>query len=207
MASSCTDCVTMLFKNRDKINATSGSADISGIQEKYEVRIATIADNNDWVKAKAREIDLDKELHLAKDLDRIMRHMRDVYKFVGVSSNNIYWNLTQWPIRQILIPTTERKYISVINPEILKLEGQENSYLEACGSVPNKVYIVRRKPYVLISGYTIEKERIELEYGSKDFYAGEDPIYSSYSNPEWVIQHEMDHLDGITIQDKGAVLI
>ena len=48
---------------------------------------------------------------------------------------------------------------------------------------------------------------IELEYGSKDYYAGEDPIYSSYSNPEWVIQHEMDHLEGITIQDKGAALI
>jgi peptide deformylase len=197
----------MLFKKKDKITEAPGIADISGIQEKYDVRIATIVDNNDWVKTKAREIDLDKELHLARDLDRIMRHMRDLYKFVGVRSNNIYWNLTQAPIRQILIPTTERKYISVINPEILKLEGQENNYVEACGSVPNKVYIVRRKPYVLISGYTIEKQQIELEYGSKDVYAGEDPIYSSYSNKEWVIQHEIDHLDGITIQDKGAALI
>ena len=79
--------------------------------------------------------------------------------------------------------------------------------MEACGSIPNKVYIVRRKPYVLICGYTIEKERIELEYGSKDFYAEEEPIYSSYVNPEWVIQHEMDHLDGITIQDKGGPLV
>lgn len=197
----------MLFKRKDKINAQPGIADISGIQDRYEVRIATVVDNKDWVKTKAREIDLDKELHLAKDLDRVMRHMRDLHKFVGVSSNNIYWNVTQAPIRQILIPTMERKYISLINPEILKLEGQENNYVEACGSVPNNVYIVRRKPYVLISGYTIEKECIELEYGSKDFYAGEDPIYSSYSNKEWIIQHEMDHLEGITIQDKGAALI
>ncbi len=197
----------MLFKKKDRMTRDAGVADISGIQEEYGLRIATIIDNNDWVRTKAREIDLDKELHLVKDLDKIMRHMKDLHKFVGVSSNNIYWNLTQAPIRQILIPTTERKYISLINPEILKLEGQENSYVEACGSVPNKVYIVRRKPYVLISGYTTGKERIELEYGSKVFYAGEDPICSSYSNPEWVIQHEMDHLDGITIQDKGAVLI
>ncbi|MGZ3580254.1 MAG: peptide deformylase [Syntrophales bacterium] len=202
-----TVCGAMLFKRKDKINAQPGIADIPGIQDRYEVRIATIVDNKDWVKTKAREIDLDKELHLAKDLDRVMRHMRDLHKFVGVSSNNIYWSVTQAPIRQILIPTMERKYISLINPEILKLEGQENNYVEACGSVPNKVYIVRRKPYVLISGYTIEKECIELEYGSKDFYAGEDPIYSSYSNTEWIIQHEMDHLEGITIQDKGAALI
>jgi len=197
----------MPFKKKDKKTSSPEATGIHRIQEGHEVRIATIVDNKNWVKTKAREIDLDKELHLAKDLDRIMRHFRDLYKFVGVSSNNIYWDLTQAPIRQVLIPTTERKYISVINPEILKLEGQENNYVEACGSVPNKVYIVRRKPYVLISGYTIEKQHIELEYGSKDYYAGEEPIYSSYSNQEWIIQHEMDHLEGITIQDKGAVLI
>ena len=196
----------MPFKKKDEKTVRPDVAEIHSMREKYGLSIATIVDNNDWVRTKGREIDLDKELHLARELDRIMRHMRDLYKFVGVSSNNIYWNLTQSPIRQILIPTTERKYISVINPEILKLEGQENKYVEACGSVPKKVYIVRRKPYVLISGYTIEKEHIELEYGSKDFYAGEDPIYSSYSNPEWVIQHEMDHLDGITIKDKGTAL-
>jgi len=197
----------MLFKKKSEKAASPEVAGIHHMQEEYGLGIATIFDNNDWVKSKAREIDLDKELHLARGLDRVMRRMRDLYKFVGVSSNNIYWNLTQEPIRQIFIPTAERKYISVINPEILKLEGQENNYVEACGSVPNKVYIVKRKPYVLISGYTLEKEYIELEYGSKDYYAGEDPIYSAYSNPEWVIQHEMDHLDGLTIQDKGAVLI
>jgi peptide deformylase len=197
----------MHFKKKDRMTGGAGIADISGMQEEYRLRIATIVDDNDWVKTRAREIDLDRELHLAKDLDRIMKHMKDLHKFVGVSSNNIYWSRTQTPIRQILIPTKERKYISLINPELLKLEGQENKYVEACGSVPNKVYIVRRKPYVLISGYTIEKKHIALEYGSKDFYAGEDPIYSSYINPEWVIQHEMDHLDGITIQDKGAALI
>jgi peptide deformylase len=197
----------MPFKKKDRKTSSPEAASIHRMQKEYGVRIATIVDDNDWVKTKAREIDLDKELHLARDLDRIMQYFRGLYKFVGVSSNNIYWNLTLTPIRQILIPTTERKYVSVINPEILKLEGQENNYVEACGSVPNKVYIVRRKPYVLISGYTLEKQYIELEYGSKDYYAGEDPIYSSYSNPEWIIQHEMDHLDGITIQDKGAALI
>jgi peptide deformylase len=197
----------MLLKKKNEKPLSPEAADNRPLQEKYGLRIATIVGDNDWVRIRAREIDLDKELHLARELDRIMRHMRDLHRFVGVSSNNIYWSLTQSPIRQILIPTTDRKYISVINPEILKLEGQENKYVEACGSIPKKVYIVKRRPYVSISGYTLDKKYIELEYGSKDFYAGEDPIYSSYSNPEWVIQHEMDHLDGITIQDKGAALI
>jgi peptide deformylase len=107
----------------------------------------------------------------------------------------------------MLIPTADRRYISLINPKILKLERQENKCAEACGSIPNKVYVVKRKPYVFISGYTLDKQYIELEYGSKDFCAGEDIIYSSYSNKEWVIQHEMDHLDGITIEDKGISLV
>ncbi|HUH65703.1 MAG TPA: peptide deformylase [Syntrophales bacterium] len=193
-----------------KKNEKTVSLEATGMQsmvEKYKLRVATIFDKTVWVKARAREIDLEKEMHLARDLDRVMQYFRGLYTFVGVSSNNIYWNRTPTPIRQILIPATERKYISLINPKIVKLEGQENKCAEACGSIPNKVYIVKRKPYVSISGYTLDKSYIELEYGSKDFYAGEDIIYSSYGNKEWVIQHEMDHLDGITIKDKGISLV
>ena len=197
----------MPFKEKDKKTVSPEAAGIHSMLEKYGLKIATISDNAAWVKATAREIDLNKEMHLARDLDRIMQYFRGLYKFVGVSSNNIYWNLTPIPIRQILIPTTDKKYISVINPKILKLEGQENKCAEACGSIPNKVYIVKRKSYVSICGYTLDKQCVELEYGSKDFYAGEDLIYSSYTNKEWVIQHEMDHLDGITIKDKGISLV
>jgi len=197
----------MPFKKKDEETVSPEATGIHSMLKKYGLKIATISDNAAWVKATAREIDLDKEMYLARDLDRIMQYFRGLYKFVGVSSNNICWNLTPTPIRQILIPTTDRKYISVINPKNLKLEGQENKCAEACGSIPNKVYIVKRKSYVSICGYTLDKQYIELEYGSKDFYAGEDLIYSSYTNKEWVIQHEMDHLDGITIQDKGNALV
>jgi len=197
----------MLHKKKDTTSISPEILSIREFQEKHEVRIATITDNNDWVKARAREIDLDNELQLARDLDKIMRYFREVFSFVGVSSNNIYWNLTQTPIRQLLIPTTERGHITLLNPTILKLEGEDNSYVEACGSIPGKVYAVKRKPYVSISGYTLEKQYVELEYGSRDYYAGGELIYLSYSNKEWIIQHEMDHLDGITIADNATKLI
>jgi peptide deformylase len=177
------------------------------MRDNYAARIATIADDYGWVKTRAREIDLEKELHLAVKLDAIMRHFRETQKFVGVSSNNIYWNATDTPIRQILIPTAEQSYATVINPIILKIEGEDNDYVEGCGSIPGRVFIVKRKPYVSISGYTLERQCIELEYGSKDYYAGGQPIFSSYSRKEWIIQHEMDHLEGITIQDRGHTLI
>jgi peptide deformylase len=176
---------------------------IRELQEKNSVRIATIVDDNDWVKAKAREIDLDKELDLAGLLDGIMRYFREKHLFVGVSSNNIYWNLTPTPIRQILIPTEKRRYISLINPKILKLAGKDSPCVEACGSIPHGNYLVKRKPYVLISGYTLEKKYIELEYGSKRHAGGDEPVLTTFRNKEWIIQHEMDHLNGITIKDIG----
>ncbi len=197
----------MLLKKKDKMSISPEIFTIREIQEKHEVKIATVVDNNAWVKTTACEIDPDKELHLAIELDKIMRYFRELRKFVGVSSNNIYWNLTEAPIRQILIPTPERDYISLVNPRILKLEGEENGCVEGCGSIPGKVFVVKRKPYVLISGYTLNKQYIELEYGSRDYYTGGELIYSSYNNKEWIIQHEMDHLDGITIADKGTKML
>ncbi|HVO66363.1 MAG TPA: peptide deformylase [Syntrophales bacterium] len=197
----------MLLKKKDKKSVSPETAAISEIRDKYEVKVATVVDDSAWVKTRASEIDPDKELHLAVELDGIMRLFRKLRNFVGVSSNNIYWNLTRTPIRQILIPTPERDYVSLINPKILKLEGEDINCVEACGSVPGKVFVVRRKPFVSISGYTLEKQYIELEYGSKDHCMGGELIYSSYSNKEWIIQHEMDHLEGITIADKGTKMV
>jgi peptide deformylase len=178
---------------------------ISQMIKKHNVTIATIVNNIDWVITRAREIDLDNELFLARELDIIMKHFKKLYSFAGVSSNNMFWNLTQNPIRVIHIPISEGRYSTIVNPKVLKLEGKYFNSIEACGSVPENNYMVKRKPYVSISGYTLEKKYLELEYGSKDFDGGEEPVLSSYYYNEWVVQHEMDHLDGITVKDKGTL--
>jgi hypothetical protein len=69
------------------------------------------------------------------------------------------------------------------------------------------VYAVRRKSYVSISGYTLEGQHIELEYGLKDHYSGGELMYSSYSRQEWIIQRDMDYLDGVTIVEGATILI
>ncbi len=177
---------------------------IHEIVEKYDAEIATVVNHNDWVRARAREIDLDNELHLAEHLNEIMVYARELYRFAGVSSNNIYWNLTHIPIRTMYIPT-ENGFVTIINPKILKSEGKAFNSVEGCGSIPDNVYTVKRKPHISFSGYTLEKKYIELECGSKDYEAGEDPVLSSYNAKACVVQHEMDHLDGVTIKDKGTL--
>ncbi len=169
-------------------------------------QIATIFNSPEWVKTLARDIDPENEFHLAEEFDKAARTLLKSHKFAGISSNNVYWDLTKMPVRVMMIPFTENKFITVINPEVLKLEGKEFESVEACGSIPdNNNYVVTRKPYILIRGYTLKKSYIELEYGSKDFDAGESMVMAFYHPKAWIIQHELDHLDGITIKDKGTV--
>ncbi|MBM4271302.1 MAG: hypothetical protein FJ139_03980 [Deltaproteobacteria bacterium] len=186
------------------MSMTSQNMSTQESQGKHEVRVATIHDHNDWVNMKAREIDLDKELQLVRDLDGIMRHFRELHTFVGVSSNNIYWTRTMSPVRQILIPTVDFRYISLMNPRIISLEGDDIRCIESCGSIPGEIFVVKRKPYVFISGYTLERRYVELEYGSRDFDPGGECVLASYGNKAWIVQHEVDHLEGITIKNRGT---
>ncbi len=168
------------------------------VEEKYNAQMATVIDHNKWVKTPARALDLGNEMHIANALYDTMEYFQNLYNFAGVSSNNIYWNMTDSPVRMLYIPLTVRKFIAVINPKYIKLSGNNINSIERCGSVPNKSYRVTRKSYVSISGYTIDKKYIELEYGKKKTQKGK-AVSNDFA---WVIQHEMDHLDGITIQEK-----
>jgi peptide deformylase len=126
---------------------------ISEMLENYGVEIATLENHYNWVKTNARKVDLESEMDLVIKLDQIMHYFRDLYKFAGVSSNNIYWNLTETPIMVMLIPVGQRKYHTIINPEYVELAGKDSDNVEACGSVPDKNnYVIKRKPYVLFFG-------------------------------------------------------
>jgi len=169
--------------------------DIHDILKKCNAQLATIVNHDNWVRSRADEIDLNAQFHFAVILDRIMKYFRQ---------QHFFWKLTKKPIRAMLIPG-EKKYITLINPKILKLAGQDVQSIEGCGSIPDGSYVVNRKPFVSVSGYTLQKDYIELEYGSVDYIPDKEPVFATYSNKEWIVQHEMDHLEGITIKDKGTL--
>ena len=178
---------------------------LTEISEKYEAYIATVANYPDWVRTKAREIDLETELNIAETFDRIMKTVKAVYPFAGVSSNNMFWNLTVSPVRLIYIPLNDGEYITLINPNILKLEGEDIDSVEGCASVPDNQYMVKRKPVVRLGGYTLQKKYSEIEYKSEIDRTYDGPVLLSYQVKGFIVQHEMDHLEGITIKDKGSV--
>lgn len=178
--------------------------DLHEIIKTHNVDLATIYQHPDWVKAKAVDLDLEKELHIAELLSQIFMFIREKNKFAGISSNNVFWNITQTPVRVMCIPNKHKEYITLINPKYIALEGAEFNSVESCGSIQKDNYKVLRKPFVAVGGYSLTREHIEVELGSRNHNYGNDSIIGMYYK-EWVIQHEMDHLDGITIKDKGEV--
>lgn len=156
--------------------------------------LATVDQNEKWVRARARELDLANEMDIAWALSRIMGYFQQLHDFAGVSSNNIYWETTDTPVRIICVPFNQT-YVTVINPKYERLAGKSVDSTERCGSIPNFSCVVKRKTFVAVSGYNLDGDYIELEYGSK---RGEGPRCDS-----WIIQHEMDHLDGVLIKDRA----
>lgn len=82
--------------------------------------------------------------------------------------------------RIVVIDTTGEDLYVLINPEIIKTEGEQEGY-EGCLSVPDKSGIVKRANYVKVRALNEEMQPFELE--------GEGLLARA-------ILHECDHLDG-----------
>lgn len=100
---------------------------------------------------------------------------------LGVSKRIIYLN------------KNEEKAINkiIINPRVMYQKGK-SEYWEACSSVPNKIGLVERF-------YEIELEYYdENNENKKEVFNGLDAT---------IIQHELDHLDGILFIDKAKKIL
>ena len=70
----------------------------------------------------------------------------------------------------------------LINPEITEKSEETSGYWEACLSVPNLRGYVKRAVHIVYRGYDVSGKLIERQ--ASGFHAR-------------VLQHEMDHLDGV----------
>ncbi|MDI3299197.1 MAG: methionyl-tRNA formyltransferase [Bacillota bacterium] len=81
--------------------------------------------------------------------------------------------------------------IEMINPELLKAEGEQTGY-EGCLSVPGYVGEVTRARHVRVTGLDREGRRLWVD--AEDFKAR-------------AFQHELDHLDGVLYVDKAQHVV
>ena len=88
---------------------------------------------------------------------------------------------------RIIVIESDKQSIILINPIIKKTSRRQTVLEEGCLSLPEVAVPVKRPYRVTIETLNIKGELIKIK--AKDFLAR-------------VIQHEIDHLDGILITDK-----
>ena len=89
--------------------------------------------------------------------------------------------------QRVFVADTSAGPIALINPKFTKTSKKTALFEEGCLSVPGKYDTVCRAMEVDIEALTVEGEKIA--FTAKGFFAR-------------VMQHEMDHLDGILFVDR-----
>ena len=80
---------------------------------------------------------------------------------------------------------------ALINPEILEASKETEKGEEGCLSIPGLRELVERSQRVVVRGLTPEGEARQLDLGGL---------------PARIIQHEVDHLDGVLFIDRVSAL-
>jgi len=140
-----------------------------------------IGENNKVLRSKAKKI---KEItHQIKEL------ILDMTKIIDSNPNNVGLAAPQvnQSIRVIVVKLyPDEKLLTLINPELKKKSFGKDVMEEACLSLPGFSNSIKRYKKITVKGLDIDGKLIRIE--AKGFLAR-------------IIQHEIDHLNGILISD------
>lgn len=161
-----------------------------------EIRIAgvyTIADKNEerFLRRKTRPFDF--SAHSKKEVHALIRDMREIMRAshgIGLSANQVGIPY-QCFVVQVPDAQGNLKFYAVFNPSIVKTKGEKQFLEEGCLSVPNKYGLVERYPQLVLVGFDRNGKPLKLK---------------AWGLLAHVIQHEMDHLNGILFTDKTELL-
>jgi len=152
--------------------------------ENYKPRLLSIVTNpNQILRKKSQEVDENKikDENFQKILFDMKKTMK-IKKGVGLAAPQIGKNL------RIITVATKDNILFLINPKITKKSWSKEWEEEGCLSVPREYgKVIRHKKITCI--YFDEKgQKVKIQ--ANDFTAR-------------IIQHEIDHLDGILFIDKA----
>ncbi len=139
------------------------------------------------LKHPARDLtDIDERV-----LELVRRMTRTMYEApgVGLAAPQVGESLRLFTM-DISSGEDPAEFAVLINPRILESEGTETGD-EGCLSLPGESMGVRRATRILLTGLTLDGKPVRQEFSG--FKAR-------------VIQHEIDHLDGILIIDRVSPL-
>lgn len=130
------------------------------------------------LKKKCHKIDIVDD-NIKKILSEMISLMR-VSDGIGLAANQVGLNLS------LVVAEIDNKLYTLINPQIIKSEGSI-SFLEGCLSFPGLELNIKRKKKIVISALNQEGQEIKEEL------EGLVAI---------VLQHEIDHIQGVVFIDR-----
>ena len=153
-------------------------------------------EDNSVINKKLRKVSVDEGLHIAKDLLNILAERKDG---IGLAANQV-------GIDARVAVVNIREPLILINP-VIKEQWDEIDYYEGCLSYPKKGVHTKRYKNVII--HTEQEESDWYFSGAPNPSEGKGSWESGNKEDEELrtlesvcIQHEIDHLNGVTIMDR-----
>lgn len=138
-------------------------------------------DKNPILRQKSKPVE-----HLTKETRDLISRMKTIMQGsngIGIAAPQI-----NVPLR-IIVCEVNNKFYAFINPETVKFSKETSSLEEGCLSLPNIYGEVERPEKITLKALGPDGKKIKLK------------VFGILAR---VIQHEIDHLDGILFIDKAA---
>ena len=137
-------------------------------------------------KLRVMSEDFNSTIEEVSSLINKLETVMEEYKGVGISAIQI-----GLPYRVFLAGYPEPEVF--INPKVLERSSYMKSDFEGCLSCPGVMVRIKRSSYIVLEYTSIREEKfVKIKRKFKDFEAR-------------VVQHELDHLNGFLIEDRGKV--
>ncbi|HLM84481.1 MAG TPA: peptide deformylase [Candidatus Bathyarchaeia archaeon] len=138
---------------------------------------------NDFLRRKTREVKVEelKDPKVQRLVFDMMKSMEDE-KGVGLAAPQVGSDL-----RICTVAAEEEVYI-LVNPKIKSSSRKKDVFEEGCLSFPGKFFPVERPIKVKVQARNIAGEKVKIKA---------DGLFAR------VLQHEIDHLDGILVIDRA----
>ena len=155
----------------------------------------TVNDNH-LIKSKLREVSVEEGRAIATELFQILNKRGDG---IGLASNQV-------GIDAQVAVVNVREPIMLINPKVIK-QWEEVPYYEGCLSFPGQGIRTQRYRHIIVKSADVDCQYYFSGAGSPKGAKGSWETSAKHDQDQRIleaicVQHEIDHLNGVTIHDR-----
>ena len=155
-----------------------------------------IVTDKNKLKEKCLEVSIEEGEKIAAEL---LNELRTSKSGIGLAANQIGIN------KRVCVINVKEPVV-LINPKIVEKSEETFGFLEGCLSFPNKSVKTQRHKWVKVKADNHE-QTLYFSVWDDDSEEGYDTAkYLNYAYETACVQHEIDHLDGITMFDRELIL-